>query len=162
MLNSREWIKGKALWVKINRHKNMHTAQTLTLEEPGISCFPLLPVKDFKKFIGNWDQNLQQTEGTNSMCILEIVVLFCLPFDPVSLYFPLFSLAHIHNPTSQPSLVIRSIWSITQHLSNKYVSRAWCNSTHQRGMFEKHMQLPSKRTVVMNICKETYYLLNSE
>lgn len=131
----------------------MHTAQTRSLGELGVSCFPLLPTEDFRTFMGNWDQNLQQTEGTNPVCILVMVVLFISPLFrshlPCAHMQPCFNL-----------LVIRLLWSNTQHLSDEYVSRAWCNSTHQRGVFEKHVHLLefSGRSV----CKEMCHFLNSE
>lgn len=133
----------------------MHTAQTRSLGELGVSCFPLLPTENFRKFMGNWDQNLQHTEGTNSVCILGMAVPFSLPVLP----------SHLLCAHMQPYLPVRSLQSITQHLSDEYVSRAWSNSTHQRGMFEKHRQLlefSGRSTVVMNVCKEMCYSLTSE
>jgi len=84
-----------------------------------------------------------------------MATLFSLAFNP--LFSSLLLYTHAHGPIFQRSLEIRSLWSITQDLSDKYVSRASCNSTHQRGMLEKHMQLleyPSKKTLVMNILKK--------
>lgn len=137
----------------------MHTAQTWSLGELGVSCFPLLPTEDFRKFMGNWDQNLQQTEGTNSVRILGMVVLLSLPLFPSHL--PCAHMQHYLSTFCGDQVTL----SLTQHLGDEHVSRAWSNSTHQRGMFEKHVQLlefSGRSTVVMNICKETCYLLNSE
>lgn len=106
--------------------------------------------KGFQKIHGKL-----KAEGSNSIRILGMATLFSLAFNP--LFSSLLLYTHAHGPIFQRSLEIRSLWSITQDLSDKYVSRASCNSTHQRGMLEKHMQLleyPSKKTLVMNILKK--------
>lgn len=150
--------KGEALWVKINRPKHMHTAQTRSLGEPGVSCFPLLPTDVSHKFSEIlWSCSRQR--GLFKCVFWEQANWIAQP------YFHLICLVHTCSPTSQPSVVMGSLWSITHHLGDEYVSRAWCNSTHQRGMFEKHTQLlefSGRSTVAMNICWELCYLLTQQ